>query len=46
MKRSEMQSAGPPGCAPVSALFVRADSGYKGMDGVECWDVERDAEPR
>ena len=43
MKRSEMQSAGPLGCAPVAALFVRADSGYKGMDGVECWDVERDA---
>ena len=43
MKRSEMQSAEPVCCATVAVLFVRADSGYKGMAGVSCWDAERDA---
>jgi len=43
MKRSEMQSAAPPCCASVAVLFVRADSGYKGMVGVDCWDADRDA---
>lgn len=28
---------------PVAALFVRRDSVYKGMPGVDCYDVERDA---
>ena len=28
---------------PVAALFVRADSCYKQMEGVDCWDIERDA---
>jgi hypothetical protein len=28
---------------PVAALFVRADSVYKTMRGVDCWDIERDA---
>lgn len=28
---------------PVAALFVRADSVYKSMAGVDCWDIERDA---
>lgn len=27
----------------VAALFVRADSVYKTMPGVDCWDAERDA---
>lgn len=27
----------------VAALFVRTDSIYKRMDGVDCWDIERDA---
>jgi hypothetical protein len=27
----------------VAALFVRADSVYKGMRGVDAWDIERDA---
>lgn len=27
----------------VAALFVRADSVYKTMPGVDCWDIERDA---
>jgi hypothetical protein len=27
----------------VAALFVRADSVYKRMPGVDCWDAERDA---
>lgn len=27
----------------VAALFVRADSIYKTMAGVDCWDMERDA---
>lgn len=27
----------------VAALFVRADSIYKTMPGVDCWDAERDA---
>lgn len=27
----------------VAALFVRADSCYKQMEGVDCWDIERDA---
>lgn len=27
----------------VAALFVRADSIYKSMPGVDCWDIERDA---
>jgi hypothetical protein len=29
--------------AAVAALFVRADSVYKGMPNVDAWDVERDA---
>lgn len=29
--------------ADVAALFVRADSIYKRMRGVDCWDAERDA---
>ena len=28
---------------PVAALFVRADSIYKTLPGVDCWDIERDA---
>lgn len=28
---------------PVAALFVRADSVYKTLPGVDCWDIERDA---
>jgi hypothetical protein len=28
---------------PVAALFVRADSIYKTMPGVDAWDIERDA---
>lgn len=28
---------------PVAALFVRADSVYKKMPGVDCYDIERDA---
>jgi hypothetical protein len=28
---------------PVAALFVRADSVYKTMPGVDAWDIERDA---
>lgn len=28
---------------PVAALFVRSDSVYKKMEGVECFDMERDA---
>ena len=28
---------------PVAALFVRADSIYKTMPGVDCWDIDRDA---
>ncbi|WP_338615492.1 hypothetical protein [Pigmentiphaga sp. CHJ604] len=28
---------------PVAALFVRADSIYKTMPGVDCYDIERDA---
>jgi len=28
---------------PVAALFVRADSIYKTLPGVDCWDAERDA---
>lgn len=28
---------------PVAALFVRADSVYKTMPGVDCYDIERDA---
>ena len=28
---------------PVAALFVRADSIYKTMPGVDCFDIERDA---
>lgn len=27
----------------VAALFVRADSIYKTLPGVDCWDIERDA---
>lgn len=27
----------------VAALFVRADSVYKTLDGVDAWDIERDA---
>lgn len=27
----------------VAALFVRADSCYKSMEDVDCWDIERDA---
>ncbi|MGV1035364.1 MAG: hypothetical protein ACOYBP_09155 [Microbacteriaceae bacterium] len=27
----------------VAALFVRSDSFYKSMPGVDCWDIERDA---
>lgn len=27
----------------VAALFVRGDSVYKSMPGVDCWDIERDA---
>ena len=27
----------------VAALFVRADSIYKALPGVDCWDIERDA---
>ena len=27
----------------VAALFVRADSVYKAMPGVDCWDISRDA---
>ena len=27
----------------VAALFVRADSHYKTIPGVECYDMERDA---
>ena len=27
----------------VAALFVRSDSIYKTMPGVDCWDIERDA---
>lgn len=27
----------------VAALFVRADSTYKTMPGVDCWDINRDA---
>jgi hypothetical protein len=27
----------------VAALFVRADSVYKTLPGVDCWDAERDA---
>lgn len=27
----------------VSALFVRQDSIYKTLPGVDCWDIERDA---
>lgn len=27
----------------VAALFVRADSVYKSLPGVDCWDVSRDA---
>lgn len=29
--------------SPVAALFVRADSVYKTMAGVDCWDIDRDA---
>lgn len=29
--------------ARCAALFVRADSIYKQIDGVDCWDIERDA---
>lgn len=28
---------------PVAALFVRADSVYKTLPGVDCWDIDRDA---
>lgn len=28
---------------PVAALFVRRDSIYKGMAGVDAWDIDRDA---
>ena len=28
---------------PVAALFIRADSIYKTMPGVDCYDIERDA---
>ena len=28
---------------PVAALFVRADSCYKQMEAVDCYDIERDA---
>lgn len=28
---------------PIAALFVRADSVYKTMPGVDAWDIERDA---
>lgn len=27
----------------IAALFVRKDSHYKAMPGVDCWDAERDA---
>jgi hypothetical protein len=27
----------------IAALFVRADSHYKGMPGVDAWDMDRDA---
>lgn len=27
----------------IAALFVRADSHYKTIPGVDCWDMERDA---
>lgn len=27
----------------VAALFVRGDSVYKAMTGVDAWDIERDA---
>lgn len=28
---------------PIAALFVRADSVYKTLPGVDCWDAERNA---
>jgi hypothetical protein len=31
----------PP--VPIAALFVRADSIYKSVPGVDCWDAERNA---
>lgn len=31
--------------APVAALFVRADSVYKSMPGVDAWDAEREHTP-
>lgn len=33
----------PQASRQVAALFVRADSVYKRMPGVDCWDAERDA---
>lgn len=30
-------------CSPVVVLFARADSIYKGMPGLDVWDMERDA---
>ena len=29
--------------SPVAAMFVRADSVYKTIPGVDCWDIDRDA---
>lgn len=31
------------GCPVIAALFVRADSEYKWLPGVDAWDIERDA---
>ena len=30
-------------CSPVAVLFVRADSIYKSLPGLDAWDAERDA---
>lgn len=50
-ERYRDESTGKKGCCmneaaevfSVAALFVRQDSIYKTMTGVDCWDIDRDA---
>jgi len=37
------RALGAAPCSPVAVLFVRADSVYKSIEGVDAWDAERNA---
>lgn len=43
LSEGKPRGGGATECPDVAALFVRQDSAYKGLPGVDAWDIERDA---